>query len=420
MRIVVKFGGSSLASADKFANAAKNLKRLRDRGNEVAAVVSAPGDMTNRLMSMGNPFLRGGRPDANFLEYLSLGERKSTYLLSMALEKEGQPSKAITPGHGQWPLIAQDLQIGGQELSSSKENDPSRVIMDDEESEKRFQRHVEPLLREGSVPVISGFFVKTAKGETLALGRGGSDISAFLVGKYLYCDEVLIVTDVDGVLSSDPRYVDGTLPISEITADDLVRLSSSGARVLHPDALRYKTEAMSARIVSFDGLGALELKGTTITGAADTGVTSLPMPLSMISLMGQGLSARQGVLVEVARFLHSNRLAIHSMTQNNTFINLYATEEGEKLLTELHKRFVGPEGFFQNATRKGGVGELTLSNRQFINTPGSIAIISDTLSRRGINILEMVTSLTDIVVYVKYDLLGQCEKLLKRLFVEEL
>jgi len=413
--LVIKFGGTSLKTPALFRRAAEAVGRLLDEGNEIAVVVSAPGRTTDELVGFSSQVGSLDPADPNYVEYLSLGEQQGTYLMAMALEAAGRKAVALTPLNENFPLRCREMPGVKQEISSEKVNDPARAVTDDDASVEACTRHVRPLMSAGVVPVVSGFFVRTVGGKIQALGRGGSDISAFLLGRYLKADEVVIVTDVDGVLSTDPNKVDGAEVIADIAADDLVRLSRSGARVLHQDALRHKTDDMRARIVNFNDLGRLSTSGTSVTGSAATAVKVTSEKLSMVTLMGHKLSKPSGVLAEIGGYFGEQGISVHAMTLNDGFLTIYVEDHlGEEVVKELHNRFVGPEQTFYTISRLPEIGEITLSNHQFVDEPGVISAISHALSRDGVNILEMVTSHTDIVVYVAHGLVDKCAELLKR------
>lgn len=413
MRIVVKFGGTSIKNVGRIKKAANFLKRTLDGGNEVIAVASAGGNSTNRLISMGCNFEKKESFSQEFLSLLSLGEKQSTILLSMALNSIGEKAKAITLSDEEWPLISEDMGEYAF-LSKEKTNDIVDIKIDEEKTKKRFKTYIEPLLKNGIIPVISGFFIRDKNNAIVSLGRGGSDITAFLVGKYLNCDEVLIVTDVSGVYSADPKSVENPFLFDEISADDLTLLSMAGARVIHPNALRFKDKNLSSKIVNFKDLNKLYLEGTKIEGYAKTKLISNPLKLMMITFIGKNLSEKPGILSKMSTFFSSKGISIRSMSQSDSFINLYLEQQdGEKIYSEMYDAFIVKENLFLGVTNVKPIGEIILQNHLFIDSPGVISSISQILSRNKINIIEMITSHTDIIVYVKSDALKNAVDALK-------
>lgn len=402
MRRVIKFGGTSIRNMTRIRAAARDVARLATAGDSVAVVVSAMGDATNRLIQRGRMACPGSPYDQTFLRLLATGETQSATLMALSLKAAGCKAQVIAFDHPQWPLVARDGQAGEQHLSAGKVNDQVTVVLDETECEARFRALVEPMLAADTVPVFPGFFVRDGEHGLVTLGRGGSDVSAFLVGRFLHADEVVIVTDVKGVLTGDPKVVAGTSVVPEMDAGLLSSLAQAGVQVLHPNALRYKPADVSARIVHFKDLGALDSgrPGTTITGEVGTMVSLWPRPLTMIWLFGESLGEKVGVLASLGTFLAERGISIHSLTQCEQSVALYMdAESGSGIVEDLHRRFVGNGHPFTEIHTSGPVAELTLSNRAFIEAPGVISAIADSLSRAGINIVEMVTSHADIVVY---------------------
>lgn len=414
MRRVIKFGGTSIRNPGRIRMAARNIAKRVAAGEQVLVVVSAMGDTTNRLMQRGREAWADAPFDQNFLRLLATGESQSAPLLAMALGAEGVPAAAIGFDHAQWPLVAAPGQAGVQRLSTGKVNDPVDVRLDDGESQARFAALVEPLLAAGTVPVFPGFFIREADGGLVSLGRGGSDVSAFLVGRYACADEVVIVSDVPGVMSADPRVVKDSQVLPTMSAALLSAVSHRGAQVLHPNALRYKPDAVAARVVHFRELGRLDA-GTRITGVAATRLSLDETALTQVLLFGHALGTRHGVLGRIGAFLATREIPVRSLTSSGTVLGLYLqADHAAAVLEDLHREFVGPRKTFTELLTAGPIVELTLSNPAFVTVPGVISAVADTLSRHAINIVEMVTSHADIVLYCRKqdahrarDLLGE-------------
>lgn len=401
MRLVIKFGGTSIRNPARVRMAAKNIAKHVAAGNQVLVVVSAMGDTTNRLIQQGHEAWGDAPFDQNFLHLLATGESQSAPLMAMALGAEGVPALAIGFDHPQWPVVAAAGQSGTQQLSAGKVNDAIDVRLDDAESQARFARLVEPLLANETVPVFPGFFIREAEGGLVALGRGGSDVSAFLIGRYACADEVVVVSDVAGIMSADPRLVKESRVLPQMSASLLSAVSHRGAQVLHPNALRYKPDAITARVVHFRDLGRLDA-GTRITGVAETRLAVSETALTQVLLFGRDLATQHGVLGRVGAFLAERGIPVRSLTSSGTVLGLYlGAAQAKAVLDELHDTFVGPRKTFTELLTAGPIVELTLSNPAFVIVPGVISAISDTLSRHGINIIEMVTSHADIVLYCR-------------------
>ncbi len=414
MRLIVKFGGTAIKNPARIKKAANFIKRMVDAGNEVVAVVSAPGDTTNRLINLGSNFQKERSFSQEFLSLLYQGEEQSTILLTLALNAIGQPARAITLHCPEWPLISENLTAGPVFLSREKSNDIENIKIDERRTKKKFATEIEPLIKRGIVPVISGFFIRSRSGAIVSLGRGGSDITAFLVAAYLNGDEVLIVTDVAGVYTADPKTVANSLLLKEISADEITLLSIAGARVLHPNALRFKDKNTTSRIVNFKDLNKLQLKGTKIGGAAKTKIIAGPAKLMMVTLIGKNLSQKSILLPRLFTLTSAKGIAIHSMSQSDSFINLYLNEEaGKKIYPAIHDAFIRKEKLLTGISSIKPIAELIVRNYLFIESPGVIAVISQILSKNNINIIEMITSHTDVIIYVKSEMLSPAIELLK-------
>ncbi len=412
MRVVVKFGGTSVRSPGRVRLAAKNIAAIRAAGHEVLIVVSAMGDATNRLMRLGRKTWPEAPVDQNFLHLLATGETTSANLLAMALGAEGCAAVALGFDHPDFPLVASPGQSDSQTLSTGKVNDLVEVRLDERACRNRFARTVEPMLAGGTVPVFPGFFVVDDDAHLVTLGRGGSDVSAFLVGRVARADEVVIVTDVRGVLTADPRVVPDSTVVREMDAALMSAVAQRGAQVLHPNALRYKPESVTARVVHFTDLGKMA-EGTRITGAATTVLSVHARPLTLHLLFGHGIAARLGLLARIGEFASSRGLAIHSLTSSDTVIGLYVEEiAGHSLAVDLHREFVGPGLDFEELVVTRNVAEVRLTNPAFVNTQGVIHVVSEALHRAGLGIVEMVTSHADVVVYCNFDQAEQVRSVL--------
>jgi aspartate kinase len=215
-RLVVKFGGTSLATASRLVLAARRIAAVRRRGIAVSAVVSARGHTTDRIVADLERTAKGAPHGREWDRALATGEELSAALLAAALEAEGVPARSLRGGEA--GVVAEGAFGGGT---------IARVLTPD----------VERLLGSGTVPVVAGYQGLRADGETVTLGRGGSDTSAVALAAALHasCD---IVTDVPGVFDRDPRRHPGARHLAEVTYADLRKLAESGAQVVHPAAAR--------------------------------------------------------------------------------------------------------------------------------------------------------------------------------------
>ncbi len=209
--IVQKFGGSSVADANRVRNVANRVVETANAGNKVVVVVSAQGDTTDDLIEKAMEI----NPNASKREMdmlLSSGEQISIALLAMAIQKIGHPVVSLTG----W-------QAG---FRSNAAHSNARIGRIDTE-------RIETELDRGNIAVVAGFQGINKYDDITTLGRGGSDTSAVALAAALHADKCEIYTDVDGVYTADPRIVKDAKKLSEITYDEMLELASLGANVLH-------------------------------------------------------------------------------------------------------------------------------------------------------------------------------------------
>lgn len=212
--IIQKFGGSSLATPRKIKRIAKRIVDTKRRGDDVVVVVSAMGNTTDRFFS----FARDISPDPPKRELdmlLTAGERISMSLLSMAIMDLGFDAISFTGS-----------QVG---ILTDTQHTEARI------TEIRGDRLLKAL-KDGKIPIVAGFQGVSREKEVTTLGRGGSDTTAVALGVWLKADLCEIYTDVSGVYTEDPKTFKRARKIGEISYEEMLELSSLGAKVLHPRA----------------------------------------------------------------------------------------------------------------------------------------------------------------------------------------
>jgi aspartokinase len=215
--IVQKYGGTSVGSIDRIRNVAARMKRTRDEGNRVAAVVSAMGGVTDKLIGMAEE-LCDDPAERELDVLLATGEQQSIALVSMALHGLGVDAASIT---GRQAGI---FTTGSHTRGRISNMDPSLM--------NRF-------LEEGKTLVVAGFQGITLDGMVHTLGRGGSDLTAIAVAAALKADVCQILTDVDGVYTCDPRVVKNARKLPEISYDEMLEMASSGSKVMQSRSVEF-------------------------------------------------------------------------------------------------------------------------------------------------------------------------------------
>lgn len=211
MRIVVKFGGSSLADARRVQNAAKRIAALYNGGHQVVAVVSAQGDTTDDMIAKAAQ-IHTDPPKREMDAYLAAGEQMSAALMAMALQKMGLPAISLT-----------GMQAG---LMTDGVHSDARVLG---LKNDRIQQE----LTRGKIVVVAGFQGVDGSNNVTTLGRGGSDTTAVALAAFLKAAVCKIFTDVDGVYDRDPRKFPEAVKLPWVGYDEMLQMAQQGAQVLH-------------------------------------------------------------------------------------------------------------------------------------------------------------------------------------------
>ena len=217
--VVMKFGGSSLADAEKIRSAARRAVGTRRKGHQVVMVVSAMGKTTDALVDLAEQVMRGrSAPKREMDQLLVTGEQVTISLMAMALEEMGASAISFTAG-----------QIG--------------MITDDVHTKARIKsidvRHIHNQLDAGKIVIVAGFQGITEEGHMTTLGRGGSNVTLVALAAALKAEVCENYTDVDGVFTTDPRIVPNARKIDRISYDEMLELASLGANVLHNRAVEF-------------------------------------------------------------------------------------------------------------------------------------------------------------------------------------
>lgn len=216
MRIVQKFGGSSLADWPRLRRAAGLCLEAQRRGNQVLAVVSAAGDSTDEMIRLVREI--SPHPPARELDaLLATGEQRSAALMAITLTELGAAARSFTG----W-------QAG---LMTEEEHGAARLRSVE-------AKRLSEALEAGMIPVVAGFQGLTPSGEISTLGRGGSDTTAVALAAALGAGRCEIYTDVDGIYSADPRLVPAAKLLPAVDFRDMLALARAGSQVLHAESVR--------------------------------------------------------------------------------------------------------------------------------------------------------------------------------------
>ena len=390
--IVAKFGGTSVGDGSRIKKAAQSVVNEYMKGKQVVVVVSAVNKTTDDLIGLSNEAIGDSLTDNQKAEIMAMGELTSARLFAATVESLGVKSQFIDPYNKLWPILTDSNALEAK--------------IDFATTNKMFEG-IEELLNQGIIPVICGFLGKGPSGEITTLGRGGSDVSAFLIGHCLDANEVIIVTDVEGVMSTDPNKIEEAELLDEISVEEMWDLATHGAQVLHPHALKYKDPLISAKIINF-AYGDLSVKGTRITGPFKGDMTKsvsiYKNPISLIALIGDGMLKKSGLLAKLTACLASNNINIFGISAGQNSMSVFVEKEDSQKAYRLLHNLVIEDDVFSSLSLAEDTSMITVVSPDFTEeTPGIISKITEPLRKNHINIIEISSSQTAIVVYVKLE-----------------
>jgi aspartokinase/homoserine dehydrogenase 1 len=336
MLIVMKFGGTSVGSVAALKQVTDILRKTGDEGNEVVAVVSAMSGVTDMLLTGARQAESGDVTLADHIRqeitakhtqaidaFLPTGESRSRVMSDIgelldefeALCHSIHVLGELTPraldviaGMGERMSVRQVAAILEHQGIPAQGIDATRLIVTDDRygaasplmtsTAERSQSLLNPMLKKGVIPVITGFIGATEAGIPTTLGRGGSDYTATILGRALGADEVWIWTDVNGVMTADPRVVPDAFTIPYLSYAEVGEMAYFGAKVLHPQAIRpVKRSVIPVRILNTfepDHPGTLITKDPDGSHQTVKAVTAIKQ-LSLITIEGAGMIGVPGV-----------------------------------------------------------------------------------------------------------------------------
>jgi len=379
MRVVAKFGGTSLGSGDRIERAADSVADAVAAGHEIAVVASAMGNTTDELLDD----ITFEADDADRAEIVSMGERTSVRMLKAALAARGVDAVFLEPGHPDWPVVAND-----------------RGEVDAEETQKRVEALAEDL--GDVVPVITGFLAEDLDGNVTTLGRGGSDTTAVMLGRYADADEVVIVTDVEGVMTGDPHVVEGARNVGEITVDELRNLSFRGAEVVAPSALSFKDDSLDVRVIHYQH-GDLLSGGTKIEGQFENMIDMRDSPLACLTVAGRAIRNRPGIMSTLSTALYDADINVDAVASGMDSMTFYVDEDvAEHAENVLHSEVI-EVGELSSVTVREDVAVIRVLGGELPNQPGVLRRIVDPIAEDGINVIDIISSATSVAVFVDWD-----------------
>jgi aspartate kinase len=442
--VVMKFGGTSLGSAERMRVAAR-LAADESRKRPVALVVSAMSKITDLLLdtmrhaeagdhagiqtnmaalrsrhedacrellpetrqaavqgaihSLLSEFERivngmamlNERPPRSVDEAVAVGERLSALLVSEYLNSQGILAAAINA----WEVVVTDAVFG----NASPLMEPTR---------EKARARLLPLLERRMVPVITGFNGATADGRPTTLGRGGSDFSASILAAALDAAEVWIWTDVDGIMSADPRLVSNVVVLEEVTYAEAAELAYNGAKVLHPRTLAplvekhipvwsknsFAPEKVGTKIVPAISAANGARAVTSMAKVALVSLEPASAELTGVQVMARAIDAIARVNVEV--------MALSSSSYRQSFCFLVRAEELERTLEALETALALElaHGYVKPIHVDNNVGLLAVVGEGMQGKPGLAGRIFTAISREQVNIIAIAQGSSELTIAI--------------------
>ncbi len=373
--IVQKYGGSSVADAERIKNVAQRIVRAKGRGDRVVVVVSAMRDTTDELIKLA--YQVTSHPDDRELDMLlSTGELVASTLLAMALRDMGYEAISLS---GAQAGIRTDATYSRARILKI---DPKRVIRE---------------LDNGRIVIVAGFQGITEEMDITTLGRGGSDTTAVALAASLGAEVCQIHTDVNGVYTADPRLIPEARRLTEIGYDEMLELATYGAKVMHPRAIELG-ELFNIPILVASSF--TDSPGTLIHGGVSMEVRNkaraIVHDLDVAKVTVVGVPDRPGIAAAIFEPLAKANISVDTIVQNASIENItdltftVAKSQLDRAM-EVVKPIAQSIGA-RECVSDSKLGKVSIIGTGMQNTPGYAARMFSTLSERGINIQLITTS----------------------------
>ena len=396
--LVQKYGGTSLADAERIRRVAGRIAAACGAGYQVAVVASAMGSTTDDLLALASQITPD--PDPRELDLLlSTGEIVSCTLLAMALRGGGIP--AVSMGGAQ-AGIRTTTTHGRASIVSL---DPARV-------------HQE--LDGGRVVIVAGFQGITEQMDVTTLGRGGSDTTAVALAAALGAERCEVYTDVDGIFTADPRVVPEARKLDELSCEEMLELASYGAK-MHPRSIElgalYEVPVLVAS--SLD-----DVQGTLIHGDADMEVRNkvrgVAYDLDVARITVRGVPDRPGISAALFEPLSDAHISVDTIVQNASAERLtdvsFTVAQSDAVAALDVVRPVAREIGATECVSDEGLGNVSIVGTGMQNSPGYASRMFRALFEAGINIEMITTSQIRITCIVDQDKVKEAVRTLHRAF----
>ena len=384
-KIVIKFGGTSVGSIERIIAAAKIIKKKSDKGNKIIVVVSAMAGKTNELIQQSEKISKNfSRRELDVL--LASGEQVTSALLAGALEEIGLKARSYMG----WQIPI--LTYG--------EHNNSRIVNMNIEKINKF-------ISGKGVAIIPGFQGISKNAEITTIGRGGSDATAVAIAKIFNTDECEIYTDVEGVYSTDPKHFPNAKKIKKISYEEMLEMSSLGAKVMQSSAVQ---TAMIYDLPLHVRSSFSSAEGTKIFGSENidysktiSGVT-YSKDEAKITLLG--VQDKPGVAADIFEPLGKNSINVDMVIQNispdgKTTDITFTIRRSDLIKTIKTIKSNKKNVKFQSISSDKKVSKISIIGAGMITTPGVTYKMFRALDKEKVNILTISTSEIKISVIIK-------------------
>lgn len=389
--MVEKYGGSSVGTIQKINRVAKRVLKTKAEGYDVVVVLSAMEGETNRLIDLAKR-IDEYPPERELDMAMSTGEQVSIALFSMAILREGYVAKSYT---GMQIPIRTNAMHGKARVESV---DTKKILKE---------------LGKGTVVVVAGFQGVSSEGDITTLGRGGSDTTAVALAAALGAKECRIYTDVDGVMTADPRVVPDARCLRQITAEEMLELSSLGAKVLQIRAMEFAHKyEIPVRVLS----SYHDVPGTLITSEESSmeqpKITGIAYNVNEAKLTIKKVQDRPGIASKVFGPIADGHINVDMIIQNvgsdnNTDLTFTVDRSEYRKSLKIIKELL-PELGAQEVIGANDIAKISVVGVGMRSHTGIAKKMFTTLANEGINIQMISTSEIKISVIVdeKYVELG--------------
>jgi len=431
MKLVMKFGGTSVGESSRIKHVASVVRDYALKGNKIVVVISAMSGVTDQLIEIAKKASIRDRTSIDaFVKNLASRHSqacqdviKNSEILEQTLrslnEQIAELEKVLVgiTYLGELTFRSRDYALSfGEKLSTIVMSGAMRdlglrvdyftggesgIITDDSFGEakplmnitrQQVKEKLGPIIEAGAVPVVTGFIGVTQDGLTTTLGRGGSDYTATILGAALQVDEVWIWTDVDGLMTADPKVEPSAKTIPVISFSEAMEMAYFGAKVMHPRALEPASEGeIPIRVKNTfnpDGPGTLIVQEKQVKSEGIVKSIAMIRNVALINVSGAGMVGAPGIAAKVFSVLAENNINVLMISQSSSEANIsfiIPRTSLEKAVNTLELSLLG-SGFVKEVTSETDICVLAVVGAGMKGTPGVAARVFKAVADQGVNI----------------------------------